>query len=153
MDKPTIIRMPDHYQILGINTSASQAEVKQSFRNLALKYHPDKNKNSEEAKLMFLQIVEAYEVLSDEQARKDYDSNTLYGTYHHRSSTREWIPPADFGKIYSYAEIKRKYTQNIGAGGGGMWDISESASTGMWKATMVLFGALATMAIFIMLIH
>jgi len=144
--------MPDHYEILGIKTSASQAEVKQSFRNLALKYHPDKNKNSEEAKLMFLQIVEAYEVLSDEQARKDYDSNTLYGTSH-RSSTREWIPPADFGKIYSYAEIKSKYRQNIGAGGGGMWDISESASTGMWKATMVLFGALATIAIFIMLIH
>lgn len=144
--------MPDHYEILGIKTSASQAEVKQSFRNLALKYHPDKNKNSEEAKLRFLQIVEAYEVLSDEQARKDYDSNTLYGTSH-RSSTREWIPPADFGKIYSYAEIKSKYRQNIGAGGGGMWDISESASTGMWKATMVLFGALATIAIFIMLIH
>jgi DnaJ-class molecular chaperone len=150
--KPTIIGVPNHYEILGVNASASQAEVKQSFRNLALKYHPDKNKNSEEAKQKFLQIVEAYEVLSDEQARKDYDeSNTAYTSYH-RTSTREWIPPADFDRIYSYAEIKRKYTRNTGAAGG-MWDISESASTGMWKATMILFGALAAIVIFIMLIH
>ena len=63
--------MTNPYIVLGVSNTASQAEIKKSFRNLALKYHPDRNKNSE-AKQKFIQIIEAYEVLSDGQARKDY---------------------------------------------------------------------------------
>jgi DnaJ-like protein len=140
----------DHYKVLGIGNTASQMDIKRSFRALALKYHPDRNKNSEEAKQKFMQIVEAYEVLSDEQARKKYDSSMYYGNYDQAPIQRQWTPPADFDRIYSYAEIKRKYRQ---AGiGGGMWDISETASLGMWKATMILFGGLAAIVIFIMLL-
>ena len=73
--------MTDHYEVLGVSNTASQTEIKRSFRTLALKYHPDRNRNSEEAKQKFMQIVEAYEVLSDVQARKTYDSNTQFGYY------------------------------------------------------------------------
>src|SRR5207248_4473499 len=97
-------------------------DIKRSFRALALKYHPDRNKNSEEAKQKFMQIVEAYEVLSDEQARKNYDINSHYGYSDHTPVRREWTPSADFERIYSYAEIKKKYRQS--GFGGGMWDIS-----------------------------
>ena len=65
--------MPNYYEILGVSPSATSEEIKKSFRNLAMKYHPDKNRNSEESKQKFMKIVEAYEVLSDRQARKSYD--------------------------------------------------------------------------------
>ena len=142
--------MIDHYKVLGVGSTASQMDIKRSFRALALKYHPDRNKNSEEAKQKFMQIVEAYEVLSDEQARKKYDSNVYYGHYDKAAVQRQWTPPADFDRVYSYAEIKRTYRQT--GIEGGMWDISETASVGMWKATMILFGCLAAIVIFIMLL-
>ncbi|MGI0020494.1 MAG: DnaJ domain-containing protein, partial [Nitrososphaera sp.] len=58
--------MPNYYETLGLEPGASQDEIKKSFRSLAMKYHPDKNKNSEESRQKFMKIVEAYEVLSDE---------------------------------------------------------------------------------------
>jgi DnaJ-class molecular chaperone len=154
----------DHYEILRVSNTASQADIRKSFRYLALKYHPDKNKNSEESKQKFMQIVQAYEILSDEQARKNYDIATInnninnndnfrrayYGSYAYNRS-RQWTPSADFDTVYSYDEIKRKYRQSRVHGG--IWDISESASTGMWKATMILFGGLAAIVTFIMLLR
>jgi DnaJ-class molecular chaperone len=152
----------DHYKVLGISSTASQADIRNSFRYLALKYHPDKNKNSEESKQKFMQIVEAYEILSDEQARKKYDTSATgnsnnnnyqyahYGFNSHHTA-RQWSPSADFDTVYSYEEIKRRYRE--GKVHGGIWDISESASTGMWKATLILFGGLAAIVIFIMLLR
>ena len=153
----------NHYEVLGVSNTASQADIRKSFRYLALQYHPDKNKNSEESKRKFMQIVEAYETLSDEQARKNYDvastnsGNSHYQRDYHSSyvynhdTTRQWTPSADFDTVYSYEEIKRKYRQSRVQGG--IWDISETASTGMWKATMILFGGLAAIVAFIMLLH
>ena len=154
----------DHYKVLGVSNTASKADIRKSFRYLALKYHPDKNKNSEESKQKFMQIVEAYEVLSDDQARKNYDIATTinnnissnnyrhayYGPYPH-NTTRQWAPSADFDTVYSYEEIKRKYRQSRVHGG--IWDISESASSGMWKATLILFGGLAAIVTFIILLR
>ena len=137
--------MPNYYEILGVSAEATQEEIKKSFRNLALKYHPDKNRNSEESKQKFMRIVEAYEVLSNDQTRKTYDSSMLYKP----GPTPRWTPPADFSTVYSYEEIKRRYRpSNIT---GGMWDISDKASFGMWKATMVLFACLGAVVIYIML--
>src|SRR3954465_9790721 len=68
-----MLRVMDHYKVLEVSNTASQADIRKSFRYLALKYHPDKNKNSDESKQKFMQIVESYKVLSDEQARKNYD--------------------------------------------------------------------------------
>jgi DnaJ-class molecular chaperone len=140
--------MVDYYEILQVNPSATLIEIKQSFRTLALKYHPDKNKNSESSKEKFMQIIEAYEVLSDQYARKRYD----YVNSQNRSTQvgrERWVPSADFHKIYSYSEIKKQYTND--AITGGMWDISERTSMGMWKATMILFGGLAVMVTIIIM--
>jgi hypothetical protein len=137
--------VPNYYDILGLSQNATQDEIKRSFRNLALKYHPDKNRNSEESRQKFMKIIEAYEVLSDEQARRNYDSNNLQK----RVTRTRWTPPADFGTVYSYDEIKRRYRpSNIE---GGMWDINERASFGMWKATMLLFACLAAVVLYLIL--
>src|SRR6185437_54524 len=67
-----VLLSTSHYDVLQIKKNASNEEIKKSFRNLALKYHPDKNK-SNDSKEKFLRIVEAYEILSDENSRKKYD--------------------------------------------------------------------------------
>jgi hypothetical protein len=141
-----IVPVPNYYEILGVSPNASQDEIKKSFRNLALQHHPDKNKNSEESKQKFMKIIEAYEVLSDEQRRKDYDNNALQK----RGTRTRWTPSADFGTVYSYEEIRRRYRpSNVR---GGMWDISDKASLGIWKATILLFACLAALLIYIMLL-
>lgn len=94
--------MTDHYYILGISKSASQEEIRKSFRYLALKYHPDRNKNSEDAKQKFIQIIEAYEVLSDVEARKKYDTS-MHGLYDYSSRSSSQKRARDFEKVYNYA--------------------------------------------------
>jgi DnaJ-class molecular chaperone len=72
------------YNILEIsNTTASQTDIKRAFQRMALKYHPDRNKNSEESKQKFIEIVEAYETLSENQSRKNYDNdNSMHYKYY-----------------------------------------------------------------------
>ncbi|KAB7505206.1 DnaJ-like protein subfamily B member 2 [Armadillidium nasatum] len=66
--------MVDYYKVLEISKSATAADVKKAYRRLALKWHPDKNPDTqEEATRKFKEISEAYEVLSDERKRKIYD--------------------------------------------------------------------------------
>ncbi|KAK4253314.1 hypothetical protein QN277_010637 [Acacia crassicarpa] len=65
----------DPYQVLGVDKNASQREIQKAFHKLSLQYHPDKNKNKG-AQEKFSQINNAYEILSDEQKRKNYD---MYG--------------------------------------------------------------------------
>ena len=150
--------MPNYYEILGVSPSATSEEIKKSFRNLAMKYHPDKNRNSEESKQKFMKIVEAYEVLSDEQARRSYDDINNDGgvrrstttTFRKPGPSPRWTPPADFSRVYSYEEIKRRYRSSSNVGGG-MWDISDKASFGRWKATMLLFGCLGAVVLYILL--
>jgi len=70
----------DHYQVLGVKKDATKHEIHRAFRQLAKKYHPDKNKEkgaSEE----FMKIFKAYETLSDEKKRKEYDDQ-LNGSAH-----------------------------------------------------------------------
>jgi len=63
----------DYYSILGISRNASEKEIKQAFRRLARKHHPDVNPGDATAEEKFKQISEAYEVLSDKEKRKKYD--------------------------------------------------------------------------------
>lgn len=63
----------DYYEILGVNRSASNEEIKSAYRKLAMKYHPDQNQGDKEAEDKFKEVAEAYEVLRDPDKRNMYD--------------------------------------------------------------------------------
>lgn len=63
----------DYYELLGVSRNATDSEIKKAFRQLALKYHPDRNPGDKEAEEKFREINEAYSVLSDPQKRAQYD--------------------------------------------------------------------------------
>ena len=63
----------DYYKVLGVERNASQEEIKKAYRKLAKKYHPDINKDNQQAQERFQEINEANEVLSDSEKRKRYD--------------------------------------------------------------------------------
>lgn len=64
----------DYYEVLGLQKGADENEIKKAYRKLAKKYHPDTNQGNKEAEHRFKEITEAYEVLSDPEKRKAYDS-------------------------------------------------------------------------------
>lgn len=63
----------DYYDILGVDRKASAEDLKKAYRKLAMKYHPDQNKDNKEAEAKFKELNEAYDVLKDEQKRAAYD--------------------------------------------------------------------------------
>lgn len=65
--------MKDFYTILEVDPTASHKEIKKSYRRLALKYHPDRNLNNKDNEKLFIDINEAYHILSNEEFRKNYD--------------------------------------------------------------------------------
>jgi len=83
----------DYYKILGIDKTATSKDIKNAYRKLARKYHPDLNPNDKDAKRNFQQINEANEVLSDPEKRKKYDQ---YG--------KEWQHAEQFEKAKQQQE-------------------------------------------------
>ncbi|MCB1878105.1 MAG: molecular chaperone DnaJ [Chromatiales bacterium] len=63
----------DYYEVLGVARNASDADIKKSYRRLAMKYHPDRNQNDDAAEEKFKEVKEAYDVLSDSRKRTAYD--------------------------------------------------------------------------------
>lgn len=75
--------MDDHYTILGVSETASEEEIKRSFRKLAMQHHPDKNPGDKQAEEQFKRINEAYGILGDRNKRAEYDHLRKHGGARH----------------------------------------------------------------------
>lgn len=112
----------DYYKILGVDKTASDADIKKAYRKLARQYHPDLNPNDNEAKKKFQQINEANEVLSDPGKRKKYDQ---YG--------KDWTHAESFEK--AKAQQQHAYSGQSHQAGtdfsdfGGEYDFSDFFSS------------------------
>ncbi|CAL4319343.1 molecular chaperone DnaJ [Buchnera aphidicola] len=93
----------DYYEILNISRSANDREIKRAYKRLAVKYHPDRNKNSKISEKKFKEIKQAYEILIDPKKRETYDQyghsafeqNTSENDFHESFTTS-----TDFGDIF-----------------------------------------------------
>jgi DnaJ-class molecular chaperone len=86
------VKFRDYYEILGVQRSSTEEEIKKVYRKLARKYHPDLNPNNKQAEEKFKEVQEAYEVLSDAEKRRKYDqlgANWKNGA--------EFTPPPNWG--------------------------------------------------------
>ncbi|MGA7145065.1 MAG: DnaJ C-terminal domain-containing protein [Desulfobacterales bacterium] len=88
----------DYYKILGVNKTASAADIKKAYRKLAMKYHPDHTKGDKSAEEKFKKISEAYAVLSDKEKRKQYDTFGSAG-FQQRYSQEDIFRGSDFESI------------------------------------------------------
>ncbi|MDQ3851996.1 MAG: molecular chaperone DnaJ [Thermoproteota archaeon] len=106
----------DYYEVLGIQRSANKEEIKNSYRRLALQYHPDRNK-SPGAEERFKEISEAYAVLSDDEKRKRYD------TYGHVGAEEVFRgSEANFDEVFKdmgFGGFRDIFEQIFGGGGRG----------------------------------
>ncbi len=87
----------DYYEVLGVPRNAEQKAIKDAFRQLALRYHPDRNKEPG-AEERFKEIAEAYAVLSDAKKRADYDARGFAGVSD--VSPEDLFAGVDFGDIF-----------------------------------------------------
>jgi molecular chaperone DnaJ len=107
----------DYYKTLGVAKGASADEIKKSYRQLARKYHPDANKGDSKSEERFKEISEAYNVLSDEKRRKEYDdARSLFGAGGARMPGTGG--PAGAGGGYSF-DLGDLFGGNAGGGSGG----------------------------------
>lgn len=116
----------DYYATLGVSKSATADEIKQAYRKLARKYHPDVNPGDKAAEAKFKEVNEAYEVLSDQDKRQKYDQ---FGQYWNRVGTGGWSPNAagtdfngfDFSRYGSFDDFINELLGRFGGGtpGGG----------------------------------
>ena len=103
----------DYYEVLGVEKSASEAEIKKAYRKLAIQYHPDKNPGDKEAEEKFKEAAEAYSVLSDKDKRARYDQ---FG--HAGMGGAAGGGAGGFGQGMSMDDIFSMFGDIFGGGGG-----------------------------------
>lgn len=111
----------DYYETLGVNKSATAAEIKKAYRKLALKYHPDKTSGDKVAEEKFKEVSEAYAVLSDVEKKKQYDT---YGStdFHQRYSQEDIFRNFDLNDIlgqFGFGGGSSQHFRSMGGMGGG----------------------------------
>ncbi len=106
----------DYYDLLGVQKTAPEDQIKKAYRKLALKYHPDRNPGNKQAEEQFKEINEAYAVLSDKDKRKEYDTYGMRG----------------FQQKYTQEDIYRNF--NIG-------DLFKDVGFGTGDIFSMIFGA------------
>src|SRR5687768_5103742 len=92
----------DYYKVLGVEKTASDAEIKKAYRKLAVKYHPDKNKDDKAAEEKFKEISEAYEILSNKEKKKQYDAYGSRWKHTANAGAGQWeYSERDFGDMFT----------------------------------------------------
>jgi molecular chaperone DnaJ len=115
----------DYYEILGVKKTATEPEIKKSYRDLAKKFHPDKNKGNKDAENRFKEISEAYAVLSDAEKRAQYDR---LGAEAFGAGGANPFAGFDFSQFMgggSGGSGRSRRTRRSTAGGGGTMDFTD----------------------------
>lgn len=102
----------DYYATLGVSKSASEKEIKKAYRKLAREFHPDNNPDDAVAEARFKEVNEAYDTLSDEEERKEYDHVREMGYF-----------VGDQGGHQQYVRVEDLFGGGAGGDGGGFQDL------------------------------
>ena len=119
----------DYYKILGVKKNASTEDIKKAYRKLAMKYHPDRNKDNKAAGEKFKEISEAYAVLSDPEKKKQYDMFGAEG-FQQRYSQEDIFSSFDFSNIFREFGFGNAGGRGRGGGAGMFNHIFSGASRG-----------------------
>jgi DnaJ-class molecular chaperone len=123
------------YQVLGVERSAGQDEIKSAYRKLALRYHPDRNPGDAKAEERFKEVSQAYATLRDPQARERYDR---YGN----AGGRPDFQTVDWQSVFREADIRVDWDMHAGIPktGNAVFDMLFGAVAGMMRSSGLLPG-------------
>lgn len=112
------LKMQDYYTTLGVSESATEDEIKRSFRKLAMQFHPDKNQGDLQAEMKFKEINEAYATLSDKSKRMEYDQTRKFGSSSHGPGAgfRNTGFSFNFGGMNDINDIMNEFFNQAGFG-------------------------------------
>eukprot|EP00930_Biecheleria_cincta_P075392 TRINITY_DN62567_c0_g1_i1.p1 TRINITY_DN62567_c0_g1~~TRINITY_DN62567_c0_g1_i1.p1 ORF type:complete len:370 (+),score=56.90 TRINITY_DN62567_c0_g1_i1:124-1233(+) len=117
----------DHYAVLGVSRSASEADIAKAYKLLALRHHPDKNQNKAASEVSFKRISEAYAVLRDPEKRSEYDRTGGVRSYvSYDEAERMW-------RLFSAGEDEQLGPGDVGA------DAARRESTALFCVLGVMF--------------